>query len=122
MYEISVKTHFCAAHFLRDYEGNCANVHGHNFEVTVSARGEQLQPNGLLMDFKELKKIVEKRIDGFDHRVVNDIAPFDVVNPTVENVVKWLYEVLVKDLEGTGVGITRVEIKETEKYSAAYIP
>ncbi|MBI3923877.1 MAG: 6-carboxytetrahydropterin synthase QueD [Armatimonadetes bacterium] len=122
MYEITVKTHFNAAHFLRGYDGKCANVHGHNFDVIVTAQGDQLKPNGLLMDFKDLKASIESRIYIFDHQLVNEMPPFDEVNPTVENFCKWLYETLAGDLHGTGVEIKRVEVKETEKYSAAYLP
>ena len=64
MYEITVETHFNAAHFLRDYEGVCARMHGHNFDVIVTVRGGNLHPNGMLIDFKELKTVVEQRIDG----------------------------------------------------------
>ncbi|NCO36114.1 MAG: 6-carboxytetrahydropterin synthase QueD [Armatimonadetes bacterium CG2_30_59_28] len=122
MYEITVETHFNAAHFLRDYEGVCARMHGHNFDVIVTVRGGNLHPNGMLIDFKELKTVVEQRIDVFDHRVVNEVPPFDEMNPTVENFTRWLYEVLSEDLCGKDLTISRVEIRETEKYRAAYIP
>jgi len=122
MFEITVETHFCAAHYLRDYEGDCSRMHGHNFSVVVTVAGEHLQPNGILIDFKELKKVVENHTAQFDHRVMNEVPPFDEINPTVENVARWLYEVLSKDLGKKNLMVSRVEVKETERYRAAYIP
>ncbi len=91
-YEIIVRSRFSAAHFLRDYRGPCANVHGHGFEVEVAVGGDELGPEQLLMDFHDLKGMLERVLDGLDHRFLNEVPPFDSMSPTSENIARWVFE------------------------------
>lgn len=91
-YEIRVRSRFSAAHFLRDYRGPCARVHGHGFEVEVAVGGNELGPDQLLMDFHELKEMLERVLDGLDHRFLNEVPPFDRISPTSENIARWVFE------------------------------
>ena len=123
MFEVSVERTFAAGHALRNYHGKCENVHGHNYRVQITVQGEQLDPNGLLVDFLELKRLTDKVIEYFDHRFINDLSPFDVLNPSAENIAKYFY-----DRVSTGLSkeiptrISQVKIWETDTSSAVYRP
>jgi len=77
MFEISVRQHFDAAHYLREYNGKCEELHGHRFEVMVSLKLEKLNDIGLAYDFTELKKYLNEILDNYDHTCINEVAPFD---------------------------------------------
>lgn len=82
MFEITVAKYIDSAHLLRGYQGKCANIHGHTWRVEVTLKGEQLNQIGLLVDFHDIKKIIKGVTEAFDHRLINDIEPFDRVNPS----------------------------------------
>jgi 6-pyruvoyltetrahydropterin/6-carboxytetrahydropterin synthase len=88
MFEVSVDRTFAAGHALRDYKGKCENVHGHNYRVQITVQGEQLDSTGLLVDFIDLKRLTDEVIAYLDHRFINDLEPFDVLNPSAENLAK----------------------------------
>ncbi len=92
MFEVSVEETFSAGHALRGYKGKCENPHGHNYRVRVNVEGEQLDSIGLLFDFAQLKKILRELIADVDHKFLNDQAPFDAINPSAENIAKFLYD------------------------------
>jgi len=81
MFEVTIEETFAAGHALRNYKGKCENVHGHNYRCQVSLAGETLDEIGLLVDFVELKKAVHAVIDRMDHQWLNDLPPFDKLNP-----------------------------------------
>jgi len=85
---------FEAAHFLRDYDGPCANMHGHSFSLHVTLFSPMLNEQGMVLDFKVLKSNVKEVIDKFDHSLINDIKPFDTINPTVENLAEYIFNKL----------------------------
>ena len=120
MYELTIKTHFDAAHSLVDYPGACARLHGHTFGVDVVISGLALNSIGLLYDFKELKDNVNAILDRFDHRHMNEIAPFDEVSPTAENVANYLYHELKKSGLPTGISVKRVTIWESQDAGVSY--
>src|SRR5208337_4071008 len=90
MYEISVDCTFAAGHALRNYKGKCENVHGHNYKVRVTLAGDKLNAEGLLMDFVDLRAEIKELVEKLDHHFLNDIPPFDQLNPTAENLAKYI--------------------------------
>ncbi len=120
-YELTVTSHFSSAHSLREYEGNCERVHGHNWKVEVSVLCGTLDRRGIGVDFKELKSTVKSVTDTLDHRDLNTIHPFDEVNPSSENIARYLYDRLSESMP-ENIRILRVRVWESESASAAYIP
>ncbi len=120
MYEVSGRKHFDAAHYLRGYGGKCEGMHGHRFEVVVSVQADVLNDIGIAFDFAEIKKHLGEVLKQFDHVCLNDVPPFDSINPSSENIAKTIYDALVGQL--TGVAISRVEVWESPESRAAYIP
>jgi len=126
MFEVIVEQQFSAAHFLKDYPGKCANVHGHNYRLQVTVEGETLDHLGMVIEFEVIKAAVKTWIDKFDHGFLNEIAPFDKLNPSAENLAKFFYDVvenaLRQSLPTALVRVSYVRVFETEKCSAAYRP
>jgi len=123
MFEVCVEQTFAAGHALRNYKGKCENVHGHNYRVRVTVAGEQLDSTGLLVDFLEVKRLMGGAIDYLDHRFINDLPPFDEINPSAENIAKYFYDRLSGGLEPAGtVRVSEVKVWETDTSSAVYRP
>jgi 6-pyruvoyltetrahydropterin/6-carboxytetrahydropterin synthase len=124
MFEVSVDQTFAAGHALRNYKGRCENVHGHNFRVQVTIEGERLDDTGMLVDFLDVKRSMQEVIERLDHQFLNDIPPFDVKNPSAENIAEHFYETMSRDLDKNPVAIRIREVKvwETEIQSATYRP
>jgi len=126
MYEVSVEQTFAAGHALRGYKGKCEYVHGHNYRVRVTLQGERLNSLGLLVDFVEVKRLLRNAVEYLDHRFVNELPPFDTLNPTAENMARYFYEEVNKGLEAGSadvpVRVAEVRIWETETSIAAYRP
>jgi 6-pyruvoyltetrahydropterin/6-carboxytetrahydropterin synthase len=121
MFEITIEETFAAGHALRNYRGKCENVHGHNYRCQVTVSGEQLDHIGLLVDFVELKKIVRGVLDRLDHTWLNEFPPFDVLNPSAENMAKYIYDEVTAGLQGReGIRIGQVRLWETDTASATY--
>ncbi|PKM79819.1 MAG: 6-carboxytetrahydropterin synthase QueD [Firmicutes bacterium HGW-Firmicutes-14] len=123
MYEISAYGHFDAAHFLRGYRGKCANIHGHRWKVEIILQGSELNELGIMIDFMDVKRLLKEVTGRFDHKLINEVLPFDRVNPTAENMAKEIFglmEEALKDFLGTGVTISRVTVWESEAAAAAY--
>ena len=123
MFEVSVEHSFAAAHFLRNYHGKCEHMHGHNWKVQVTLRGETLDQAGMLYDFVVLKKSVRELLEVLDHKVLNEVQPFDKLNPSAENIAWFVGEEIRKGLGGeAGAKLTQVRVWETDTSVAAYIP
>ncbi|MEQ1946236.1 MAG: 6-carboxytetrahydropterin synthase QueD [Bryobacteraceae bacterium] len=120
MFEVCVEQSFASAHALRNYKGKCENVHGHNWKVHVVIEGEELDEAGLLIDFLDVKRIMGDVIDRLDHQHLNDIPPFDVLNPSAENIAKYLYEEIQKGITAAPVRVQLVKVWETDIQSATY--
>jgi 6-pyruvoyltetrahydropterin/6-carboxytetrahydropterin synthase len=123
MFEVTVDAGFSSGHYLRDYHGKCENPHGHNYKVRVTLRGRELDKSGLLLDFKELKNVLRPVVAYLDHFMINDLAPFDVINPSAENLAKYFFDETNKQLSAITGG--RVEVKdctifETDTSAATY--
>ena len=92
IYSLTVKSHFDAAHHLYGYPGECKDLHGHTWDVEVTIEGEQLNDIGIVYDFKDLKSDLASVLKAFDHKLINEIAPFDILSPTAENLARILFE------------------------------
>ncbi len=126
MYEATVEVSFAAAHHLRNYEGKCARVHGHNFRVQVTCEGPRLDAVGMLVDFTVLKAITRGLLEELDHGNLNEIPPFDRINPTTEAVAEYLWRRVSEALRAADpereIRVARVWVQETDANSAAYRP
>ena len=120
MYEITVKQHFDAAHYLRGYQGKCERVHGHRFEVVVSVRAGELDRVGLAYDFVELKEHLKGILSRYDHVCLNDIAPFDEINPSSENIAATIYRELGVGLKEAPVSLVSVQVWESPESGVTY--
>ena len=118
MYEVSVREHFDAAHYLRGYEGKCENLHGHRFQVMVTLRATELDEIGLAYDFTELKRHLREILDRFDHTCLNDVPPFDRINPSSENIAATIYE----ELQKGALPISHLQVCESPDACVTYIP
>ncbi|MDQ6678727.1 MAG: 6-carboxytetrahydropterin synthase QueD [Acidobacteriota bacterium] len=118
MFEVSIDEVFPAGHALRNYHGKCENVHGHNYRVRVTAAGPSLDGTGLLVDFAELKRLVRAVKERLDHQFLNDLPPFDEINPSAENIAKHFYDEIKPALSQ----LTEVKIWETDVSCATYRP
>ena len=94
MYEINVCAAFEAAHFIGGYDGKCQRLHGHNWQVEAIVRGHDLDKLGMLVDFKILKAELNKILDDFDHRYLNELETFSQENPTAENIARKIFQQL----------------------------
>jgi len=122
LYQISVEQHFDAAHALRGYRGKCEAVHGHRFKVVAKIEASGLDDIGLAYDFTELKQYLAEVVSRFDHTNLNDIPPFDKLNPSSENIAATVYEELKSKLAGAKVSITAVEVWESPQTGVSYSP
>jgi 6-pyruvoyltetrahydropterin/6-carboxytetrahydropterin synthase len=123
MFEVTIEETFAAGHALRNYRGKCENVHGHNYRCQVTLEGAELDHIGLLVDFVELKRVVHGVIDRMDHQWLNEFPPFDVLNPSAENMARYIYQQVAEGLkvrEGVRVGLVR--LWETDTAHATYRP
>ncbi len=119
MYELRVESDFAAAHFLREYEGKCENLHGHNWRIEVLLRGGKLDRAGMLVDFKHVKQVVAEVLERYDHKYLNELEEFKSQNPTTENISRIIYTAIGAKLP-EGVSIHRVTCWESEKCAASY--
>ncbi len=120
MYELMVEAQFSSAHQLRGYKGKCENLHGHNWKVQVMVSSEKLNEIGLVMDFHELKKIVRELLLTLDHSVLNEIFPFTEINPSSENIAKWIYDSLKKKITNRNIALVSITVWESETASSTY--
>ena len=132
MYEVRVEAEFSAAHFLRDYDGKCENLHGHNYKVFVHVRGAFLNDGGMLLDFAKLKKALRFVCSILDHTNLNDMAVFDQ-NPSAERIAKYIYDALITEMQHSGIDLaykpdkknallSAVDVFETDTSRARYSP
>jgi 6-pyruvoyltetrahydropterin/6-carboxytetrahydropterin synthase len=123
MFEVSVEQTFAAGHALRNYKGKCENVHGHNYRVRITVQGDQLDSTGLLVDFLDVKQLIGGVVDYLDHQFINDLPPFDELNPSAENIAKYFYDRVSGGLRNeVPVRVSEVKVWETDTSSAVYRP
>jgi len=123
MFEVSVEHTFAAGHALRNYRGKCENVHGHNYRVQITLRGETLDSAGMLVDFTVLKRILRGISEKLDHVFINDVEPFTELNPTAENMAWYFCDQLQQSLQfDNPVAVAEVKVWETDVQAATYRP
>ena len=126
MFELRVEHSFSAGHALRGYVGKCANPHGHNYRVQLAVAGPRLNDIGLLMDFGDLKRTLRAICEQLDHLYLNDLAPFAAVNPSAENVARYIYDeaarMLAAELTAGGIRLVEAVVQETDTAWAVYRP
>ena len=122
MYEVMVENHFEAAHYLRGYEGKCEALHGHRYRIVVKIRVDRLNEIGLSWDFTDVKSKLALVLERYDHTCLNDIKPFDNINPSAENIAATIYEEMNAKLSGEPVKLLAVEAWETPHQGVAYMP
>ncbi|MEM8994491.1 MAG: 6-carboxytetrahydropterin synthase QueD [Acidobacteriota bacterium] len=116
---------FAAGHHIPDHPGKCQHLHGHNYRTRVFLRADDLDSMGMVYDFGRLKVLMNEIVGPFDHRVINDIPPFDERNPTAENIAAYIYweveDRLAEDETAAGrVKVAKVELWENQTCCATY--
>lgn len=119
-FEVYVKEHFSAAHSLMGYTGDCARIHGHNWMVEVFVRCKKLNEIGIGIDFRDINESLKDVLQGLDHCYLNELPPFQKVNPSSENIAKYLYQELAKKLNSGDVKVSKVKVSETPNAGALY--
>jgi 6-pyruvoyltetrahydropterin/6-carboxytetrahydropterin synthase len=122
MYEIIVEQFFEAAHFLKGYQGKCENVHGHRYGVVVRIKSEKINEIGLAYDFTDVKQHLKTILGGYDHALLNDLPPFDKINPSAENIASTIYNRLKDKINNTAANLAAVEVWENPHQGVRYTP
>ena len=121
MFELTISVNFEAAHYIKDYPGKCNRLHGHNWKVEVNVYGTELDELGMLTDFRELKTTVNQIMVKLDHYCLNEIEPFCKINPTAENISKYIYDQLLETGEfNDRVKLRSIRIWESATSAATY--
>jgi 6-pyruvoyltetrahydropterin/6-carboxytetrahydropterin synthase len=120
-YRLTVTSDFSSSHQLRHYQGKCEELHGHNFGVQVEVEGESLdEKTGMLIDFKELKSKLASVLDRLDHSHLNELEPFRETNPSSENIARYIYQQMARQLEDHQIQVRMVSVSEKESSKATY--
>ncbi len=120
MFELKIITHFAAAHQLRDFNGPCERLHGHNWKIEVYIASDVLNKAGMVVDFGVIKEKTGAIIKEFDHRFLNDLEPFKDRNPSSENIAQYIAERLSSELNSATIRVTRVSSWESDTACATY--
>jgi len=121
MFDIFIRAHFSAAHYLRDYPGNCEHLHGHNWDVEAVVRAEKLDKIDVGIDFRDLKKALAGVLSELDHTNLNDHPEFKDKNPSSERLAQYIYKRLKEDLKlFRDIEMVRVTVCETSKTGVTY--
>ena len=121
MYELRVVTHMAAAHQLREFNGKCENLHGHNWKIEIYVTGKELGPNGILIDFKLIKDAANKVIQELDHTFLNQLKPFQEKNPSSEHIARFIFESLSQEIDTDQVRVSKVTAWESDSACASYM-
>ena len=115
VYTLKILTDFAAAHTLRNYPGACSRMHGHNWKVEVEVQSNELDSSGMVIDFKKIKNHTRQVTDELDHQYLNDLAPFDTINPTAENIAAYLFKRIAESINTDTVAVYSITIWETDR-------
>jgi 6-pyruvoyltetrahydropterin/6-carboxytetrahydropterin synthase len=120
-YEVSVVDHFSAAHQIKEVNSKCERLHGHNWKVEAWVRADNLDENGLVIDFRLLKKALKKILDTLDHNYINDLPFFKEKNATSENIALFIYQELSLIIDDQRIKVSKVRVAESHNSFAEYI-
>ncbi len=120
MFDLTIEAQFSSAHQLRGYKGKCEAMHGHNWRVQVTVSSEKLNDIGIAIDFHDLKDMTGEVISSLDHSFLNEVFPFTEINPSSENIAKWIFETLKKKLKNESCNVSSITVWENEGSSATY--
>ena len=120
MFEIEIDRSFSAAHQLRGYNGDCCKLHGHNYKITVTVRTSELDEIGIALDFKKLKAELDALLAEYDHSNLSELADFQAVNPTSENLARTIYRKISKKMNGGTIRVHRVRVGESDHSAVTY--
>lgn len=130
MYELKVSSMFSSAHNLRGYNGKCENIHGHNWQIEVLVYSELLNGIGIAVDFKILKNHLKLIMEKLDHKYINELPYFENINPSAENIAKYIFKEFNILLENNkenqnedgsiNVKVKKVNVYETATSMASY--
>ncbi len=120
MYTLTVETKFSSAHQLREYKGKCENLHGHSWKVQVCVTAQKLNSIGLAIDFTDLKTVTNEIVGPLDHTCLNDLPQFIDMNPSSENIARWIFQAVKEKLKEHEVRLKSVTVWESETASAMY--
>ena len=119
VYNLTVRSSFAAAHRLREYEGNCEQLHGHNWRIEATVESSLLDDRGMAMDFRSIKGALHDILSGMDHKYLNEIPPFTSRNPSSENLARYIFE----EMEGKippPARLLRIAVWESDDCRAEY--
>ena len=130
MFEVRVQADFSAAHFLKDYNGKCENLHGHNYKVFAHVKGEVLNEGGMLLDFSKLKDALRSVCKKIDHINLNDLSVFKD-NPSAERIAMYIYDGIIAELKNQNIDLSykdgkkeaylfSIDVFETDTSRATY--
>ena len=119
-YTLKILTDFAAAHTLRDYPGACSRMHGHNWKVEVEVIASALDSIGMGIDFKQIKNATNTITETLDHQYLNDLPPFDSINPTAENIAAFIYKGVSEIINNERIKVSSVTLWETERACVRY--
>ena len=120
MYELKIISQFAAAHQLREFKGGCEKLHGHNWKIEVFVTGQELGKDGLLIDFRVIKEKTKQILDELDHKFLNEIAAFKDLNPSSENISRYIFKTLAKELNSQAYQVSKVIAWESDSAYASY--
>jgi 6-pyruvoyltetrahydropterin/6-carboxytetrahydropterin synthase len=121
MYEVEIISSFSAAHRLRDYQGKCEQLHGHNYRVHVAARAQSPGRGGMVIDFGDLKKAAGNVLERLDHTYLNEKDPFDRIEPSAENIAAYIFHEIVTQMGDLGEMLHSVSVWESESSRATFL-
>lgn len=120
MYEVTIIKSFSAAHLLAEIGGKCEELHGHNFKVEVTVGAMELNEEGILIDFRLVKKWLKEILDKMDHQHLNDLPFFVGINPSSENIARYIYREMQEQTKDNAVKVLRVKVWESESAAVSY--
>ena len=120
MYEVTIKKSFSAAHLLKEIGGKCEELHGHNFLVEVSVAAESLNSEGLLIDFRVVKGWTDEVLEQLDHKYLNELEYFKSINPSSEQIARFLYDRISEKSRQAKITLLRVTVWESENSRVSY--